>query len=132
MIAYWSLTEGAAWQATLGKRWLGLRVTAHSGKRLTWRQALLRATIKFLPFESGHIAMMLPAPKWQQSQNGLRPAHIVMFVLLALYLLVFAATNGQRSIPDLLHARLLPIVTHNRAGCSNIGPHGTLPNRSDA
>lgn len=101
VIAYWSLTESSARQATLGKRWLGLQVTDQAGKRLPFGQALLRAVVKFLPFEIGHIAMMLPNPVWQDAQSSLRPAHMIMFALLALYALVFAATGGRRGVPDL-------------------------------
>ncbi len=39
---YWTLLESSRWQATLGKRMMGLVVTDTRGYRLSWQRALLR------------------------------------------------------------------------------------------
>lgn len=49
-ILYGSLLESSAWQATLGKKWLGLKVYNATGGRLTLPQSFARTAIKDLPF----------------------------------------------------------------------------------
>ncbi len=51
---YFALCESSAMQATLGKRIAGLAVASETGERLSFRSALLRNAIKFLPWEFGH------------------------------------------------------------------------------
>jgi len=55
VVLYFSLCEASAGQGTLGKRMLGLRVSQLSGERAPWKQTLLRAALKFLPWEMGHL-----------------------------------------------------------------------------
>ena len=52
VLLYSILTEGSAWQATLGKKWLGLRVTALSGSHRS--HILRRNVLKYLPWEVAH------------------------------------------------------------------------------
>ena len=47
-IGYFSLLESSRWQATLGKRVCGLRVTRLDGGRISLRRALGRYFAKFL------------------------------------------------------------------------------------
>ncbi len=54
VILYFAICESSRWQATIGKRLLGLRVQDMSGNRLPWRKTLVRALLKFLPWELGH------------------------------------------------------------------------------
>ncbi|HEY0604078.1 MAG TPA: RDD family protein [Herpetosiphonaceae bacterium] len=57
---YFALTERSAWQASLGKRLVGLRVVdAISGRRITFGQALLRTVIKLLPWELAHLSVTI-------------------------------------------------------------------------
>lgn len=52
---YFALTEGSAWQASVGKKVRGLQVSqVDTGERLTWGQSLWRSGIKFLPWELAH------------------------------------------------------------------------------
>ena len=51
---YFALAESSAWQASLGKRLLGLVVASETGERLSFGPALLRNAIKFVPWEFGH------------------------------------------------------------------------------
>ena len=48
-LAYGALAESSAWQATLGKKLLGLKVYDPDGKRLTFSRALARTAIKEIP-----------------------------------------------------------------------------------
>ena len=55
---YLALTEASRWQATAGKRLLGLRVDAIDGGRPRLAQTLLRAFLKlFVPWELAHFVV---------------------------------------------------------------------------
>ena len=55
---YFAVSEASQWQGTLGKRALKLRVAAHSaGGRLSFRRTLLRAALKFAPWELAHTVL---------------------------------------------------------------------------
>ncbi len=51
---YFAFCEASAWQGTIGKRILRLRVTDPAGRRATLRRTLLRAAVKFMPWELAH------------------------------------------------------------------------------
>jgi uncharacterized RDD family membrane protein YckC len=51
---YFALLESSPWQATWGKRRQGLMVIDTNGERLTRTRAILRALLKFVPWELGH------------------------------------------------------------------------------
>jgi uncharacterized RDD family membrane protein YckC len=55
VVMYFALIESSAWQASVGKRALGLIVTTQAGERLSLGGSLLRTGIKFLPWECGHM-----------------------------------------------------------------------------
>lgn len=44
-----TLFEASPWQATPGKRWLGLRVMEAEGRRMTWRRAAVRHVARAVP-----------------------------------------------------------------------------------
>jgi len=54
--AYFVAMERSAWQATLGKRALDLRVVGAAGARVSRSRALVRTVGKLLPWELGHTA----------------------------------------------------------------------------
>ncbi|HEX6589128.1 MAG TPA: RDD family protein [Longimicrobiales bacterium] len=58
---YFSGYESSPWQATPGKRWLGIRVNSVDGRPVSFVRAFLRTLVKLLPFEIAHICMALPA-----------------------------------------------------------------------
>ena len=58
---YFSGYESSPWQATPGKRWLGVRVNSVHGRPVSFPRAFLRTLVKLLPFETAHICMALPA-----------------------------------------------------------------------
>lgn len=55
VVLYFSLTESSAWQATVGKRVLNLRVVHAGVARAAFGRTLLRNLIKFIPWEMGHL-----------------------------------------------------------------------------
>ena len=55
---YFAVSEASPWQATLGKRALSIRVATHgAGGRLSFRRTLLRAALKFAPWELAHTVL---------------------------------------------------------------------------
>jgi uncharacterized RDD family membrane protein YckC len=56
-IAYQVVLESSPWHATLGKKWLGLKVFDLNGGRLSPQKALLRTLVKETPF---YVAALLP------------------------------------------------------------------------
>ena len=60
-LVYETLLESSRWQATLGKRFLGLKVYNSEGGRLTPRQSALRNLTKDGPFL---LFGMLPGAQW--------------------------------------------------------------------
>lgn len=55
VLLYFTLCECSSFQATLGKRCLGLSVTSVDFGRLNFQHSLLRNALKFLPWELGHL-----------------------------------------------------------------------------
>jgi uncharacterized RDD family membrane protein YckC len=51
---YFALLESSSWQATWGKRKLGLRLIRTDGARLSFARALGRTLLKFVPWELAH------------------------------------------------------------------------------
>ena len=100
--AYFVLSEHSHWQATLGKRFLGLQVRSAAGEKASWRQLLGRTVLKLLPWEIFHLTFMLPVPLLSDPAPAFRPGFVVGFVVLLLYLLVLRQTPRQQSIHDLI------------------------------
>jgi uncharacterized RDD family membrane protein YckC len=106
--AYFTLLEGSGWQASLGKRLLGLRVTDTMGNRIGFGRALLRTIVKLIPWEITHLSLMLPTPIWGESAStSLRPGLIVANALLVLYIAVAVLTPRKQSVHDLIAGTLV-------------------------
>jgi len=54
ILLYFAVSESSRWQATIGKRVLRLQVTDDHGGRPPLRRTLLRAVVKFAPWELAH------------------------------------------------------------------------------
>jgi len=55
VILYFSFCEASAWQASIGKRVLSLRVVGDKRDRLPFSRVLIRNLVKFAPWELGHL-----------------------------------------------------------------------------
>lgn len=106
---YFSLAEASPWQATLGKRLLGLRVTDLHGKRPSLAHAMLRNFLKLIPWNFVHIGFLAPSSAGLTPLGQLPPSLIwwwsfliIADVLTCIYLLTPLFTGGQRGIHDLL------------------------------
>lgn len=118
---YFSLLESSRWQATLGKRRLGLRVTDMGGNRLSFGRAVVRTTLKFLPWELGHVSVILladltvtglaqgegfpftPATRFTLKETvWTTPVRLLAFGLLGIYILGALRQRQRRGLYDLL------------------------------
>lgn len=57
VVLYFAIAQSSPAGATLGKRLLSLRVVSATGARATFTQTLLRAAVKFAPWELAHTAI---------------------------------------------------------------------------
>jgi len=80
VVLYFSLSESSFHHATWGKRWLGLKVSAPNGDRLTFGRALLRSAVKFLPWELSHTALWR-IPGWPAQPSEPPLAASIFFAL---------------------------------------------------
>lgn len=61
VVLYFALAESSAWQASVGKHLLGLRVVGASGARAPFPHTLLRNGIRFVPWMLGHTVALQAA-----------------------------------------------------------------------
>lgn len=72
-LGYGALMESSSWQATIGKRVMGLKVYDGSGRRLTLLQAAYRSLVKEGPFL---LLAFMPGGQWVSS--GWLVAHLIV------------------------------------------------------
>jgi uncharacterized RDD family membrane protein YckC len=110
---YFSITESSRWQASIGKRILGLLVTDTDGDRIGFGSGFLRTVIKLLPWEIAHLIANLPTSMWINPQTGAVDINTeisayrvwlftIVYVLLAVYLVAIFLTERNRSVNDLV------------------------------
>ena len=98
---YFALAELSGWQATIGKRLLGLRtIDAVSKGQMTLGQSLLRTVIKMLPWEAAHLANNLPVPMWYDPEPGFRLGFLASPALLVMYIALAILTPHRQSLHD--------------------------------
>lgn len=97
---YFVLSERSAYQATIGKRLLGLYVTDLDGHRIGFGRALLRTAVKMIPWELTHLSLFFPTPVMFDASSGFRPALALVYLLMALYLAAVIISPRNRSIHD--------------------------------
>src|SRR5688572_27742710 len=81
---YFALLEASAWQASWGKRRLGLQVTGADGERLGRAHSLGRTALKFIPWELSHACI------WQVSFSRQEPSALVTAGFVLVWVLVGA------------------------------------------
>jgi|1186.fasta_scaffold570290_1 uncharacterized RDD family membrane protein YckC len=97
---YFILCERSRWQGTWGKKKMGIRVVDSEGQRIELGRAVIRTTIKFLPWEVAHFGiwrLMLPT----------NFSEITVFVILnivnltvLLYLIIPLTNKKKKNIYD--------------------------------
>lgn len=103
---YFIFTEKSEKQATLGKRFMSLKVQSGIGARISSKESLLRTAIKLLPWEIAHLGL-LPVYK----AGGFQPdsgqiefePNIALYlsnVILMAFVIFFLAKKGKQTIHD--------------------------------
>jgi uncharacterized RDD family membrane protein YckC len=98
VVLYFALAEASPWQATPGKRALGLRVeTVAGGQRVPPGRALLRAAVKLAPWELAHAALW-HTPGWpaQPQPTALTAAGSGAALLLAAWYVLCLFVGARR------------------------------------
>ncbi len=105
VILYFALFECSAWQATWGKRKVGLLVTDTHGKRLSLGRSLLRSVLKFVPWELTH-ACLWRIPGWPLAPKVFPPiimaGLILVWVIVGVYVVSLFISKTHQTVYDLL------------------------------
>ena len=105
VILYFALFECSPWQATWGKRKMGLLVTNSCGKRLSLARSLLRSLLKFVPWELTH-ACLWRIPGWPLAPKVFPPIIVAGLVLVWVigggYVLSLFTSKAHQTLYDLL------------------------------
>ncbi|HEX9037885.1 MAG TPA: RDD family protein [Ktedonobacterales bacterium] len=88
---YFLILESSPWQATVGKRVLGLRVTGAQRNRLNFPRALARSALAVVPWELIH-ARLWRIPGWPLAPTTPAPIIVAGLVLVGVLLAVYLAT----------------------------------------
>jgi uncharacterized RDD family membrane protein YckC len=104
VVLYFAVLEASPWQATIGKRALGLTVTSWDGARLPVARALVREGVRFLPWEISHALVWQVAltqggrtfPPWIAAGFGL------VYLLVFAYLVTLFVGSTHRTLYDRL------------------------------
>ncbi|MGE0142692.1 MAG: RDD family protein [Planctomycetota bacterium] len=97
---YFALADASESGATIGKRWLRLRVVRYPIGRIAWSRALVRTTFKLMPWELVHVSVFAleetPETFCLAQGIGLSAAN----ALVLIYLGCATITKGRRSVHD--------------------------------
>lgn len=113
VILYFSFFESSSWQATWGKRKLGLRVTDNHGERLSLARSLVRSLIKFLPWELTH-ACLWRIPGWpfnpQTPSTIISAGLILVWVLVGAYVISLLVSKKHQALYDMIAGSYVVLV----------------------
>lgn len=86
--AYYTVMHAAPYSATLGKRWMGIKVVNISGELLTKMQAFLRIILTLLLPIAGGVAVALSLGSMAMTYKDAMQDSIILAIVLALPLVV--------------------------------------------
>ncbi|HEY1391004.1 MAG TPA: RDD family protein [Ktedonobacterales bacterium] len=103
VLLYFAIFESSRWQATWGKRVLGLRAMTTSGKRAGFLRALWRNALKLLPWELTH-ACLWRIPGWpfdpQTPPLWINMGLILVWVIVAVYVISLLVSRTGQTLYD--------------------------------
>src|SRR5699024_6857975 len=85
---------------TPGMRLFGLQVRKKDRTMLSAWQALGRAVVLLIPFEINHVIWFYPQPAWLDKPPDFRMAALIVYALLAIYLVVSLLNTKRQSVHD--------------------------------
>lgn len=100
VMLYFALQEGGARQATWGKHKMGIKVMQMGNARLSTRRALLRALIKFLPWQLAHTAIYQSQPAGMLPQSAIWLLFLLAYGLVIVYVVLIWWSPTHRTIYD--------------------------------
>lgn len=112
VIAYFALFEAGPWQATPGKRRMGLLVVTTGGGRLSVPQALARTVLKFVPWEIAHTSLW-HTPGWPLHAQPIPldyAGYILIYVLVGVYVVTLLTSATRQTLYDRLTRSRVVIV----------------------
>jgi uncharacterized RDD family membrane protein YckC len=86
--AYYTVMHAAPYSATIGKRWMGIKVVNVSGELLTKMQAFLRVMLTMLLPIAGGVAVLLSLGGMAMTYKDAMQDSIILGIILALPLVV--------------------------------------------
>lgn len=105
VILYFALFESSSWQATWGKRKIGLCVINAQGERLSLGRSLVRSFIKFLPWELTH-ACLWRIPGWPFNPQTPSPiisaGLILVWIIVGAYLISLLMSKKHQTLYDMI------------------------------
>ena len=104
VVLYFALLEASAWQATLGKRALGIIIAGPAGARLTVWPAVAREGVRFLPWELSHALVwrLALSPARNSFPAWAAVGFAVVYVLMFVYLVTLFFGSQDRTLYDRL------------------------------
>jgi uncharacterized RDD family membrane protein YckC len=102
VVLYFAFLEQSSWQATLGKRALGVVVAGVSRGRLSTGRALVREAVRFLPWEMSHALLwrVALAPDKSTVSGGTTWGFAAVYLLVFVYLVTLFVGSQHRTIYD--------------------------------
>lgn len=115
VVLYFALLECSSWQATWGKRKMGLRVTDTHGVRISFPRSLIRSLLKFVPWELTH-ACLWRIPGWPLAPSTPSPVItaglVLVWVLVAAYLVSMIVSKKHQALYDWIAGTFVIVVAH--------------------
>ncbi len=115
VILYFALFESSSWQATWGKRKIGLRVTNAQGARLSLARSLVRSLLKFLPWELTH-ACIWRIPGWPfhpQTPSPIISAGLVLvWIIVGAYVISLLMSKKHQTLYDWIAGSYVVLAPH--------------------
>lgn len=104
VVLYFALMEASSWQATLGKRALGIIVAGPAGGRLTVLRAVVREGARFLPWELSHALVwrLVLSPARNSFPAWAAAGFAVVYLLVFAYLVTLFFGSQHRTLYDRL------------------------------
>jgi uncharacterized RDD family membrane protein YckC len=113
---YFVAGDGSASGATLGKKLLKLQIRRLDNRRLSWARALGRTAVRLVPWELTHVSAFALSTGLDRISGAQAAGLGAANVLIVVYLGIAAATQGQRSLHDLVAGTLVrEVVTSSAA-----------------
>ena len=99
---YFALFESSSWQATWGKRKIGLRVIRTDGAPMSRARALGRSALKFIPWELAHTCIWQISFHPQNASTIIYVGFMVVWVLVGLNILSLLVSKSHQTLYDWL------------------------------